>query len=79
LLLLLLYLAPVLVSFCLPDARSGVSWRQARRIPTRLSPDPPGTQEPVIQVFAAPAGVARSLLGPHLDHREAYWSTPLHP
>jgi hypothetical protein len=55
LLLLLLYLAPVLVSFCLPDARSGVSWRQARRIPTGLSPDPAGTQEPVIQVFAAPA------------------------
>jgi hypothetical protein len=40
LLLLVLYLAPVLVSFCLPDLRSLVPWHQARRDPTGLSPDP---------------------------------------
>ena len=55
LLLLGLYLAPVLVSFCLPDPRGGVPWHQARRDPTGLSPDPATTQEAVIQVFAAPA------------------------
>jgi hypothetical protein len=77
LLLLVLYLAPVLVSFCLPDPRSLVPWHQARRDPTGLSPDPAVTQEAVIQVFAA-AAVAWSLLGPHLDCREAYRSTQLH-
>jgi hypothetical protein len=51
-LLLGLYLVPVLVSFCLPDPPGGVPWRQARRDPTGLSPDPARTQEAVIQVFA---------------------------
>jgi hypothetical protein len=55
LLLLVLYLAPVLVSLCLPDPRGGVPWHQARRDPTGLSPDPATAQEAVIQVFAAPA------------------------
>ena len=40
-LLLVLYFAPVLVSFCLPDPRSLVPWDQAPRDPTGLSPDPP--------------------------------------
>jgi hypothetical protein len=40
-LLLGLYLVPVPVSFSLPDPRGGVPWRQARRDPTGLSPDPP--------------------------------------
>jgi hypothetical protein len=56
LLLLGLYLAPVLVSFRLPDPRAGVPWHQARRDPTGLSPDPATTQEAVIQVFAAGRG-----------------------
>ena len=65
LLLLVLYLAPVLVSFCLPDPRSGVPWHQARRDPTGLSPDPAVTQEAVIQVFAAPAVSWRGLFSVH--------------
>jgi len=65
LLLLVLYLAPVLVSFCLPDPRSGVPWHQARRDPTGLSPDPAVTQEAVIQVFAAPAVSWRGVFSVH--------------
>ena len=65
LLLLVLYLAPVLVSFCLPDPRSGVPWHQARRDPTGLSPDPTVTQEAVIQVFAAPAVSWRGVFSVH--------------
>jgi hypothetical protein len=60
-LLLVLYLAPVLVSFCLPDPRGGVPWHQARRDATGLSPDPAVMQEAVIQVFAAPAVAWRGL------------------
>jgi hypothetical protein len=65
LLLLVLYLVPVLVSFCLPDPRSGVPWHQARRDPTGLSPDPAVTQEAVIQVFAAPAVSWRGVFSVH--------------
>ena len=65
LLLLGLYLAPVLVSFCLPDPRGGVPWHQARRDPTGLSPDPAVTQEAVIQVFAAPAVSWRGIFSVH--------------
>jgi hypothetical protein len=64
-LLLGLYLVPVLVSFCLPDPRGGVPWRQAPRDPTGLSPDPAVTQEAVIQVFAAPAVALRGLFSVH--------------
>jgi len=49
------YLLPVTVSFCLPDPRGDVFWRDARRDPTGLSPDPATTPEAVIQVFAGPA------------------------
>jgi hypothetical protein len=65
LLLLVLYLAPVLVSFCLPDPRSGVPWHRARRDPTGLSPDPAVTQEAVVQVFAAPAVSWRGVFSVH--------------
>jgi hypothetical protein len=65
LLLLGLYLAPVLVSLCLPDPRDGVPWHQARRDPTGLSPDPAATQEAVIQVFAAPAVSWRGIFSVH--------------
>lgn len=54
-LLLLCYLLPVAVSFCLADPRGGVLWYQARRDPTGLAPDPATTPEAVIQVYAAPA------------------------
>jgi len=64
-LLLVLYVAPVLVSFCLPDPRGGVPWHQARRDPTGLSPDPATTQEAVIQVFAAPAVSWRGIVSVH--------------
>jgi hypothetical protein len=64
-LLLGLCLVPVLVSFCLPDPRGGVPWRQARRDATDLSPDPTVTQEAVIQVFAAPAVACRGLFSVH--------------
>ena len=53
--LLSLFVLPVLVSACLPDPRGGVPWYEARRDPTGLAPDPITTQEPVIQVYAAPA------------------------
>ncbi len=65
LLLLVLYLAPVLVSLCLADPRRGVPWYQARRDPTGLSPDPAATQEAVIQVFAAPAVSWRGVFSVH--------------
>jgi hypothetical protein len=65
LVLLVFYLAPVLVSFCLPDPRGGVPWHQARRDPTGLSPDPATTREAVIQVFAAPAVSWRGILSVH--------------
>jgi hypothetical protein len=65
LLLVGLYLAPVLVSLCLPDPRGGVPWHQARRDPTGLSPDPATTQEAVIQVFAAPAVSWRGIFSVH--------------
>jgi hypothetical protein len=64
-LLLGLYLVPVPVSFSLPDPRGGVPWRQARRDPTGLSPDPAVTQEAVVWVFAAPAVAWRGLFSVH--------------
>ncbi|MGC2412790.1 MAG: DUF3750 domain-containing protein [Stellaceae bacterium] len=63
--LLVLYLAPVLVSFCLPDPRGGVPCHQARRDPTGLCPDPAATQEAVIEVFAAPAVSWRGIFSVH--------------
>jgi len=65
LLLLILYVAPVLVSFCLPDPRGGIPWHEARRDPTGLSPDPATAQEAVIQVFAAPAVSWRGIFSVH--------------
>ena len=65
LLLLGLYVAPVLVSLCLPDPRGGVPWHQARRDPTGLSPNPATTLEAVIQVYAAPAVAWRGIFSVH--------------
>ena len=55
LLLLGLYILPVAISFCLPDPRGGVPWRDARRDPTGLAPDPATTPEAVIQVYSGSA------------------------
>jgi hypothetical protein len=55
LLLLGLYVVPVAISFCLPDPRGDVPWRDARRDPTGLAPDPATTPEAIIQVYAGPA------------------------
>jgi hypothetical protein len=63
--LLGLFVAPVLVSFCLPDPRGGVPWHEARRDPTGLAPDPAETREAVIQVFAAPAVSWRGVFALH--------------
>jgi Protein of unknown function (DUF3750) len=64
--LLLLFVAPVIVSACLPDPRHGVPWREARRDPTGLAPDPATTAEPVIQVYAAPAVSWRRIVAVHM-------------
>src|ERR1700737_4106560 len=54
-LLLGLLVLPVLVSGCLPDGRGGVPWYEARRDATGLAPDPAGTPEAVVQIYAARA------------------------
>lgn len=61
----LLFLAPLLVSACLPDPRGGVPWFQARRDPTGLAPDPDSVQDAVVQVYAAPAVSWRGLVSVH--------------
>jgi hypothetical protein len=53
--LLSFYILPVAISFCLPDPRGGAPWRDARRDPTGMAPDPATTPEAVIQVYAGPA------------------------
>jgi hypothetical protein len=65
LLLLALFVLPVLVAGCLPDPRHGVPWREARRDPTGLAPDPATTPEAVIQVYAAPAVSWRGIFAVH--------------
>ena len=55
LLLLGLFVLPVLVGGCLPNGRDGMPWYEARRDPTGLAPDPAGTPEAVVQVYAARA------------------------
>lgn len=63
--LLALLVVPVLINLCLPDARGGVPWHQARRDPTGLAPDPAATPEAVIQVYAAPAVSWRGVFSVH--------------
>lgn len=63
--LLALLVVPVLINLCLPDARGGVPWHQARRDPTGLAPDPATTPEAVIQVYAAPAVSWRGVFSVH--------------
>jgi hypothetical protein len=64
-LLLGLFVAPVVAGFCLPDPRGGVPWREARRDPTGMAPDPAATPEAVIQIYAAPAVSWRGRLAVH--------------
>ena len=65
LVLLGLFVAPVLVSLSLPDPRGGIPWREARRDPTGLAPDPSATREAVIQVYAARAVSWRGVFAVH--------------
>ena len=58
LLLLGLFVLPVLVGGCLPNGRDGMPWYEARRDPTGLAPDPAGTPEAVVQVYAARSDVS---------------------
>jgi hypothetical protein len=65
LLLLGLFVLPVLVGGCLPNGRNGVPWYEARRDPTGLAPDPAGTPEAVVQVYAARAVSWRGVVAVH--------------
>ncbi|HEX4614835.1 MAG TPA: DUF3750 domain-containing protein, partial [Stellaceae bacterium] len=65
LLLLGLFVLPMLVSGCLPNGRDGVPWYEARRDPTGLAPDPAGTPEAVVQVYAARAVSWRGVFAVH--------------
>src|SRR2546423_575842 len=65
LLLLGLFVLPVLVGGCLPKGRDGVPWYEARRDPTGLAPDPAGTPEAVVQVYAARAVSWRGVVAVH--------------
>ena len=65
LVLLGLFVLPMLIGICRPDPRGGVPWRQARRDPTGLAPDPAQTPEAVIQVFTAPAVSWRGVFAVH--------------
>jgi hypothetical protein len=65
LLIFLLLAVPVMVSACLPDPRGGVPWREARRDPSGVAPDPALTQEAVIQVYAAQAVSWRGVFSVH--------------
>ena len=65
LLFLGLFVLPVIVSGCLPDPRGGVPWREARRDPTGLAPDPTATHEAVIQAYSARAVSWRGVFAVH--------------
>lgn len=63
--LVLLFLAPVGVSFAVTGREDGTTWQTARRDPTGLAPDPATTQEAVIQVYAARAFAWRGIFSVH--------------
>jgi hypothetical protein len=65
LLLLVLLVAPLLVSACVFGREGGLPWYQARRDPSGLAPDPAVTQEAVIQVYAARAVAWRGIFSVH--------------
>jgi hypothetical protein len=65
LLLLMLFVAPLLVSACVFGRDGGVPWYEARRDSTGLAPDAATTPEAVIQVYAARAVAWRGIFAVH--------------
>lgn len=61
----LLFLAPVGVSFTVTERDDSSAWMTARRDPTGLAPDPAATQDAVIQVYAARAFAWRGIFSVH--------------
>ncbi|HEX2115983.1 MAG TPA: DUF3750 domain-containing protein [Alphaproteobacteria bacterium] len=61
----LLFLAPVGISFAVTEREPVAAWTTARRDPTGLAPDPAQTQEAVIQVYAARAFAWRGIFAVH--------------
>lgn len=62
---LLLFLAPVGISFAVTDREPTGTWSTARRDPTGLAPDPATTPEAVVQVYAARAFAWRGIFAVH--------------
>jgi hypothetical protein len=60
-----LFLAPVGVSFAVTERDPTVTWQTARRDATGLAPDPATTPEAVIQVYAARAFAWRGIFSVH--------------
>ena len=60
-----LFLAPIGVSFAVTEREPGVTWQTARRDATGLAPDPAKTPEAVIQVYAARAFDWRGIFAVH--------------
>ncbi len=62
--LLILLAGPMLVVSC-GNIRLGQDWRTADRAPTGVAPDPAGTREAVVQVYAARAFNWRGMFAVH--------------
>jgi hypothetical protein len=61
----ILFLAPIGVSFAVTEREPGVTWQTARRDATGLAPDPKTTPEAVVQVYAARAFAWRGIFSVH--------------
>jgi hypothetical protein len=61
----LLFLAPVGISFAVTEREAQSAWTTARREPTGLAPDPARTPEAVVQVYAARAFAWRGIFAVH--------------
>jgi hypothetical protein len=61
----LLFLAPIGISFAVTEREPVSAWTTARRDPTGLAPDPAKTPEAVIQVYAARAFAWRGIFAVH--------------
>ena len=61
----LLFLAPVGISFAVTEREPVAAWTTARRDATGLAPDPASTPEAVIQVYAARAFAWRGIFAVH--------------
>jgi hypothetical protein len=62
---LVLFLAPVGVSFAVTEREPAGTWQTARRDATGLAPDPATTPEAVIQVYSARAFAWRGIFSVH--------------